>query len=93
MSVVIIGGNERMERQYKDLCKAYNFKAKIFTKKSGKMSIGSPDLLIYFTDTVSHKMLQNSMNALKGQKTRITHCHSSSASALRMVLEEAAAAV
>ena len=28
MSVVIIGGNERMEQQYKEICKKYSCKAK-----------------------------------------------------------------
>ena len=31
MSVVIIGGNERMETRYADICKAYGYdKAKVF---------------------------------------------------------------
>ncbi len=33
MSVVIVGGNECMERQYKNLCKEYCCKAKIYAKK------------------------------------------------------------
>ena len=32
MSIVIIGGHERMETQYKDICKKYKCKAKVFTK-------------------------------------------------------------
>ena len=52
MSVVIIGGNERMEQQYKEICKRYRCKAKVFTRMSGnlKTQIGQPDLiiLIYF---------------------------------------------
>lgn len=58
MSVVIIGGNERMERQYQQICKTYGYKAKVFTKEAGsiKRKIGSPDLLILFTNTVSHSM-------------------------------------
>ena len=35
MSVVIVGGNERMERQYKDLCQQYRCHAKVYTKESG----------------------------------------------------------
>ena len=48
MSVVIIGGNECMERQYKDLCEEYSCRAKVFTKMSGGLrnKIGSPDLLV-----------------------------------------------
>ena len=59
MSVVIIGGNERMEQQYKQICKKYRCKAKVFTRMSGnlKTQIGQPDLIILFTSTVAHKMV------------------------------------
>ena len=59
MSVVIIGGNERMEQQYKEICKRYRCKAKVFTRMSGnlKTQIGQPDLIILFTSTVAHKMV------------------------------------
>ena len=32
MSVVVVGGNDRMATRYKDICKAYNCKAKVFTR-------------------------------------------------------------
>ena len=35
MSVVIVGGNECMVRQYKELCREYKCKAKIFPKWQG----------------------------------------------------------
>ena len=31
MSIVIIGGHDRMVRQYRTICKEHNCKAKIFT--------------------------------------------------------------
>ena len=37
MKVVILGGNECMERQYKDICEEYCGKAKIFIKPSGSL--------------------------------------------------------
>ena len=59
MSIVIIGGHERMETQYKDICKKYKCKAKVFTKMKTdlKNKIGNPDLMILFTSTASHKMV------------------------------------
>ena len=56
MSIVFICGHERMETQYKQICKQYKCKAKVFTKMKTdlKNKIGSPDLLILFTSTVSH---------------------------------------
>lgn len=34
MSIVILGGNECMERRYKDLCQSYRCQSKVFTKPS-----------------------------------------------------------
>ena len=58
MSIVVIGGNERMESCYKSIAKSFGYKTKIYTKMSRKMSksIGKPDAIIIFTSTVSHKM-------------------------------------
>ncbi len=60
MSVVILGGNECMERKYSNVCGKYGYKAKIFCKPCADMKnrIGTPDLLIVFTHTISHKMLR-----------------------------------
>lgn len=58
MSVVIIGGNDRMTRLYEDTCRSYGCKAKVFIhlKSEFRRKIGTPDLVILFTSTVSHKM-------------------------------------
>ena len=60
MSIVIIGGNERMVCQYTDICKDYGYKAKVFPKENGaiRKKIGCPDLMVLFTNTVSHKMVR-----------------------------------
>ena len=38
MSVVIVGGHDRMVCQYKKLCKQYKCKAKVFTQMSANLS-------------------------------------------------------
>ncbi len=89
MSVVIIGGNECMERQYCELCRKYGCKAKVFCKPCGSMGdrIGSPDMIILFTHTVSHKMIQNVMkNAGKG--SLIVRSHTSSLASLQNILTQ-----
>ncbi len=60
MSVVIIGGHDRMVCQYKKICKSHKCKAKVFTQMSADLDkqIGDPDLGILFTNTVSHKMVR-----------------------------------
>ena len=32
MSVVVVGGNDRMATGYKDICRSFNCKAKVFTQ-------------------------------------------------------------
>ncbi len=89
MSVVIIGRNECMERQYKDLCEEYSCRAKVFTKMSGGLrnKIGPPDLLVLFTSTMSHKMLHCALSETRGGNTVIARSHSSSMAALKNILE------
>ena len=89
MSVVIIGGNECMERRYIDLCKSYSGKAKVYTKmKAGMKDIGRPDLLVLFTSTMSHKMLRSVLSSNKSDKMSIERCHTSSIAALKNILEK-----
>ena len=73
MSVVIVGGNERMECQYESICREYGWKAKVYTKENGSFQkkLGCPDLLIVFTNTVSHKMVISA--APRGEKKRDSH--------------------
>lgn len=75
MSVVIVGGNECMSRRYVDICKEYNCKAKVYPLMSGGMrDIGSPDLLVLFTGTVSHKMIRCALSKTD-QKRPVWHAH------------------
>ena len=90
MIVVIIGGNDRMECQYRDICKRCGCRAKVFTQMCGSMKdqIGTPDLMILFTNTVSHKMINCAMIEARRKNIRIERCHSSSASALKSLMEK-----
>lgn len=88
MSVVIIGGHDRMVSQYKKICKNYRCKAKIFTQMSSSLDkqIGRPDLLVLFTNTVSHKMIRCALDEVQNNKTEIVRSHTSSGSALTEIL-------
>lgn len=88
MSVVIIGGNERMEKQYKDICKDFSCKAKVFTKMTSNLKdqIGSPDLMILFTSTVSHKMVRCAVTESEKNNIAVERSHSASQSALKNIL-------
>ncbi len=92
MSVVIVGGNECMVRRYIDLCAEHGCRAKVYPKmENGMKNLGSPDLMIVFTNTISHKMVRCALSEVK-DKTRVVRCHSSSMAALKNVLREHAGA-
>ena len=89
MSVVIIGGHDRMVSQYKKICRNYKCKAKVFTQMSASLDkqIGTTCLHVQFTYTVSHKMIRCSLDEV-GIGTDSVRCHTSSGTALTEILEE-----
>lgn len=90
MSVVIVGGHDRMVCRYKKICNQYDCKAKVFTQMPNSLGsqIGKPDLLILFTNTVSHKMAKCAVAEAAKNNTEIVRCHTSSGSALTQILEK-----
>lgn len=90
MSIVIIGGHDRMVSQYKKICKNYHCKVKIFTQMAGnlKEQIGTPDLFVLFTNTVSHKMVRCALSEAEKNKTEVVRSHSSSSTALIEILDK-----
>lgn len=87
MSMVIIGGHDRMVRQYKQICKEHQCKVKVFTQMSANMreQIGSPDVIVLFTNTVSHKMVRVAVS--EAGNADIIRCHTSSSNALQEIFE------
>jgi len=90
MSVVIIGGHDRMVRQYKRICKNHACKAKVFTQMSGnlKEKIGRQELIVLFTNTVSHKIVRCALSEANRLQADVVRCHTSSGNALEDILLE-----
>ncbi len=90
MSVVIVGGNDCMVCRYKSICKEYDCKAKVFTQVPSdfKSKIGSPDLIILFTSTVSHSMVRSAVKEAQKANAVVVRSHTSSSSALKNILQE-----
>lgn len=90
MSIVIVGGHDRMVCQYKKICKQYHCKAKVFTHMCADLNkqMGSPDLFVLFTNTVSHKMVKCALDEAKRRNTKVVRCHTSSGNALNEILQE-----
>lgn len=90
MSVVVVGGNDRMITRYKEICKSYRCKAKVFTQLTTDFEhqLGTPDLMVIFTATCSHKMVNTANRKSRQLAIPVAKVHSSSASALKGVLEQ-----
>ena len=90
MSIVIVGGHDRMHCRYKEICKRFGCKCKVFTQcpANFKNQIGNPDIVIVFTGTVAHKMVNVASGQAEKAGAFLKHCHSSSACALSDALTE-----
>jgi hypothetical protein len=90
MSVVIIGGNDRMVCRYKDICKEYNCEAKVFTQKKCNLEclIGEPDLIILCTNPVSHEMAKIAKKKAACKNIRLVQTHCGSCNKLRNILSD-----
>ena len=89
MSIVIIGGHDRMVYQYKKICKQYNCKVKVFTQMSASLSkqIGTPDAIVLFTNTVSHKMVKCALTEAERGNVDVIRSHTSSGNALIEIIQ------
>lgn len=90
MSVVVVGGNDRMATRYKNICKEFNCKAKVFTQMPSDFEnkLGTPDLMVVFTNTCSHKMVSRVNQRSQKYDIPVARIHSASATALKSVLEQ-----
>ena len=88
MSIVIIGGYCRMHCRYKDICKEYGGRAKIFIQPRADLdyAIGSPDLIVLFTNSVAHTMAQTARRKSSQNGISLAQSHSASGNALRHIL-------
>ena len=90
MSVVVVGGNDRMATRYKEICKQFNCKAKVFTQMPADFEnkLGTPDLMVVFTSTCSHKMVISVNQKSEKHNIPVARIHSASVSALKTVLSQ-----
>lgn len=79
-----------MHCRYKKICKNHGCQCKVFTQCPANFQnkIGSPDVIVVFTSTVAHKMLNIASIQEKKTGAYMVHCTSSSACALNDVLQK-----
>lgn len=89
MSIVLIGGHDRMHCIYSDICNKCGHRVKIFTQGDNTMEkqIGSADAMIIFTSTVSHNMVKRACKTAKKKSIPVYRSHCSSGCALENLLD------
>ena len=90
MSIVVVGGHDRMHDEYKSVCHKLGYSVKIYTQMPARFEkvIGTPDVIVLFTATVSHRMMHIAVKEAKRKKIPIMRSHSSSVSSLVELLKK-----
>jgi hypothetical protein len=90
MSLILVGGHDRMHDAYKGVCSKRGHRVKVYTQLPARFDkmIGNPDGIILFTATVSHKMIHIAVKEAKRKNIPLFRCHNSSATSLTGALEQ-----
>ena len=90
MSIVLVGGHDRMHREYMGICSKRGHNVKVFTQMPARFEklIGTPDGIVLFTSTVSHQMIHTTVKEAKKKKIPVFRCHNSSGASLYGLLQE-----
>ena len=91
MCAALVGGMDRLKRDYMNEAKRNGVKLKCYTGKERKISksLGKVDFVVLFTNKVSHKARKDVLSALQGTDTPVIMRHSCGISTLRKCLTEA----
>ncbi len=90
MSILIVGGHDRMVSAYRQLCERRGHRAKVFTQMPPQFekAMGQPDRILLFTEKVSHKMVNVVVQKAKRNSIPIHRSHSSSMTSLEELLNQ-----
>lgn len=88
MCATLVGGMDRLHKDYKMTAKRSGVKLKTFTGKERNMRamMGTPDLIIIFTDKVSHKARNLAIQHAKAKDIPVAQVHSCGVSSLKNCL-------
>jgi len=91
MCAALVGGMDRLRRDYMNEAKKNGIKLKCYTGKERKISgsLGNVDFVVLFTNKVSHKARRDVLNSLKSKNIPVIQSHSCGVSSLRECLGEA----
>ena len=80
-----------MHREYQQTGRDCGHQVKVFTQLTAQFakSIGTPDAILIFTSTLSHKMLLIAQREAQRKNIPVVKCHTSSKTALKRSMQEA----
>ena len=89
MCAVLIGGMDRLHREYIEAAKSLGVNLKVFAgqERSIKKQLGGADMLILCTGKVSHSARQEAVNHASLKKIPLLMLRSSGVSSLRCCIE------
>jgi len=93
MCAALVGGMDRLKRDYMNEAKKNGIKLKCYTGKERKISgtLGNVDFVVLFTNKVSHKARKDVVSAVRSRNVPLIQSHSCGVSSLKNCLEEAKA--
>ncbi len=89
MCATLVGGMDRLKRNYIDTAKQHGVKLKVFTGKENKVSdkIGKSDFVIIFTNQISHRAKKDIASYTKANGIPLHMHHACGISTLRDCLK------
>jgi hypothetical protein len=90
MSLVLVGGHDRMHQEYKVICSKYGHSVKIYTQMPARFDkvIGNPDGIVVFTGIVSHKMMHTAVKEARRKNIPVLRCHNCGVSSFQDLIKE-----
>ncbi len=90
MCAALVGGMDRLKREYVNEAKKNGVKLKHYTGKERKISgsLGSVDFVVLFTNKVSHKARKDVLAAARGKDVPVIMQHSCGVSTLKKCIAE-----
>jgi hypothetical protein len=92
MWITLVGGMDRLRRQYEQTAEGCGVSLKVFTGKESCLAdkMGTPDMTILFTGMVSHQAKAAIMNSSRSRGIPVHFLHTNGISGLRECLRKLA---
>jgi hypothetical protein len=88
MCVALIGGMDRLERDYENEAERHGVRLKVFTKAKVGLAarLKSVDAVVVFTGKTSHRIRNEAISTAKSKSIPVVMCHSCGVCSLRECL-------